>query len=100
LTGAPSLLPGLTPRLQSLIQSLLPPGSQLRIVRAADPAGDAWRGMATFSRTQEFKAGGTGMTKAEFEEVGGERVKGWWGGNWNGVWKDDDEAGVGKMDVD
>jgi actin-related protein 5 len=25
-----------------------------------------------------------GATKAEYEEYGGERVRRWWGGNWNG----------------
>lgn len=75
-------MPGLVPRLTSVLQSLLPPGSPLNIVLATDPALDAWKGMAAFSQTEEFAR--IGMTKQEYEEYGGERVKKWWGGNWNG----------------
>jgi len=25
-----------------------------------------------------------GVSKAEYDEYGGERVRRWWGGNWNG----------------
>ena len=42
---------------------------------------DAWRGMAAFAQTEEFSH--VGVTKAEYEEYGGERVRRWWGGNWN-----------------
>ena len=38
--------------------------------------------MASFSQTEEFTE--IGVTKQEYEEYGGERVKLWWGGNWNG----------------
>jgi actin-related protein 5 len=82
LTGSAANMPGLVPRLTSILQSLLPPGSPLKIVRAADPALDAWRGMAAFTQTEEFIR--IGVTKQEYEEYGGERVKSWWGGNWNG----------------
>jgi actin-related protein 5 len=37
--------------------------------------------MADFTKTNEFNH--AGVTKAEYEEWGGERVKRWWGGNWN-----------------
>ena len=53
----------------------------LEITKAADPVFDAWKGMADFSQTDEFRT--VGVTKAEYEEWGGERVKRWWGGNWN-----------------
>jgi len=81
LTGCASQFPGLKERLHAALQSLLPPGSPINIVRAADPALDAWKGMAAFSRTEEFRR--VGVTKAEYEEYGGERIKKWWGGNWN-----------------
>lgn len=42
----------------------------------------AWHGMAAFSTTEEFLK--VGVSRAEYEEYGGERVKRWWGGNWNG----------------
>lgn len=84
LTGQPSILPGLSERLHVILQSLLPPGSNINVIRAADPALDAWKGMAAFSRTEEFRRGQCAITKVEYEEYGGERVKRWWGGNWNG----------------
>ena len=87
LTGSASQIPGLQARLQTTIQSLLPPGSPISVTRAADPTLDAWRGMAAFTRTEEFRK--VGVTKAEYEEYGGERVRRWWGGNWNGDFSDE-----------
>ncbi|KAI0030333.1 actin-like ATPase domain-containing protein [Vararia minispora EC-137] len=81
LTGAPAALPGLPERLEHTLRPVLPTSAPLRVVRAADPAIDAWRGMAAFARTEEFPR--TGVSKAEYEEGGGERVKRWFGGNWN-----------------
>jgi len=37
--------------------------------------------MADFAKTDELKH--VSVTKAEYEEWGGERIKRWWGGNWN-----------------
>ncbi|KAH9891307.1 actin-like protein Arp5p [Cubamyces lactineus] len=81
LTGGPAQLPNLIPRLHATLRPILPPEMPLEIVRAADSARDAWRGMADFAKTDEFAR--VGVTKAEYEEWGGERVKRWWGGNWN-----------------
>lgn len=81
MTGGPSQLAGLIPRLHATLRPLLPPEMPLRIVRAGDPLNDAWRGMADFARTDEFAR--VSVTKAEYEEWGGERIKRWWGGNWN-----------------
>ena len=82
LTGTPSELPGLSDRLHATLCPILPPEMMpLEIVRAADPTLDAWKGMADFAKTHEFKT--VGVTKAEYEEWGGERIKRWWGGNWN-----------------
>ncbi|KAI0327265.1 actin-like protein Arp5p [Cubamyces sp. BRFM 1775] len=81
LTGAPSQLPNLIPRLHATLRPILPPEMPLAIARAADPTRDAWRGMADFAKTDEFAR--VGVTKAEYEEWGGERIKRWWGGNWN-----------------
>jgi actin-related protein 5 len=81
LTGTPARMPGLSDRLQATLRPILPPEMPLRIVRAADPSLDAWRGMAAFAQTEEFSR--VGVTKAEYEEYGGERVRRWWGGNWN-----------------
>ncbi|KAN0105718.1 hypothetical protein V8E52_010774 [Russula decolorans] len=81
LTGTPARMPGLSDRLQATLRPILPPEMPLRIVRAADPSLDAWRGMAAFAQTEEFSR--VGVTKAEYEEYGGERVRRWRGGNWN-----------------
>jgi actin-related protein 5 len=51
------------------------------IKTAADPSLDAWGGMADFAKTGQFAS--IAVTKAEYDEWGGERVKRWWGGNWN-----------------
>jgi actin-related protein 5 len=80
VTGAPSLIPGVVPRLQVALRPILPPEMPLDIVRAADPTLDAWKGMAAFAKTDAFRT--VGVTKAEYEEWGGERVKRWWGGNY------------------
>lgn len=95
LSGSPSLIPGISPRLYSTLRPLLPPEMPIEIRRADDPGMDAWRGMARFARgltsapqtegefgMREFEK--IGMTRAEYDEMGGERVKRWWGGNWNG----------------
>lgn len=81
VTGTPCQLPGLIPRLQSTLRPILPPEMPLEVARAADPSLDAWRGMADFAKTAEFQR--VAVTKAEYEEWGGERIKRWWGGNWN-----------------
>lgn len=74
-------MPGLMPRLFASLRPILPPDMPLNIKRAEDPYGDAWRGMADFAKTDDFPR--VGVTKAEYEEWGGERIKRWWGGNWN-----------------
>jgi actin-related protein 5 len=81
VTGGPSQLPGLIPRLHASLRPILPPEMPLEINKAADPMLDAWKGMADYAQTDEFRT--VGVSKAEYEEWGGERVKRWWGGNWN-----------------
>ncbi|KAG5636547.1 hypothetical protein H0H81_007677 [Sphagnurus paluster] len=82
LTGSPSQLPGLIPRLNATLRPNLPTEMPIEIVRALDPALDAWTGMAKFASTDEFSR--VGVTRQEYEEHGGECVRKWWGGNWNG----------------
>ena len=55
----------------------------IEIVHAKDVSLDAWKGMARFSLTDEFSK--VGVTRQEYEEYGGERIRKWWGGNWNGA---------------
>jgi actin-related protein 5 len=80
VTGSPSCLPCLLPRLELTLRPMLPPEMPINIVRAHDPALDAWKGMADFAKTDEAKT--VAVTRQEYEEWGGERVKRWWGGNW------------------
>ncbi|KAJ8482260.1 hypothetical protein ONZ45_g15010 [Pleurotus djamor] len=82
-TGSPSCLPGLAPRLQATLRPIMAPEMTINIKRAENGALDAWRGMARFARTDEFKNGNFAVTREEYEEWGGERIKRWWGGNWN-----------------
>ncbi|KAF8168439.1 chromatin remodeling complex subunit [Crassisporium funariophilum] len=82
LTGSASKIPGIIPRLRATLQPLLPPGTDIFINHAEDPSLDAWKGMSAYSETDEFRR--VGVTKQEYEEYGGERIKSWWGGNWNG----------------
>ncbi|KAF8972586.1 chromatin remodeling complex subunit [Flammula alnicola] len=100
LAGSASQFPGLQERLHATLQSFLPPGSPISVRCAADPALDAWKGMASFSRTEEFAR--VGVTKQEYEEYGGERVKRWWGSNWNGAFVPSSESieDEDKMHVD
>lgn len=82
LSGGPSQLPGLVPRLHTALRPILDPDLLINIVKAADPALDAWKGMAAYAKTLEFDV--NGVSKAEYDEWGGERVKRWWGGNRTG----------------
>ena len=83
LTGTPSKFPGLVERLQTTMRPIMPPEMPIEIVRAHEPSLDAWKGMASFAKTEEFKT--VGVTRQEYEEHGGERIRRWWGGNWNGA---------------
>ena len=74
-------MPGLEARLHATLRPILPPEMPLKIVRADDPSLDAWKGMADFAKTDELKR--VGVTREEYDEWGGERIKRWWGGNWN-----------------
>ena len=82
MTGAPAQIPGLIPRLQNALRPILRPDMELRIVKAKDPCIDAWRGMALFAQN-EAELQQALVTREEYLEWGGERIKKWWGGNWN-----------------
>lgn len=81
VTGAPSNLPELLPRLQNTLRPILPPEMPLNIRRASDPTLDAWRGMAECALNGNYWS--YSVSKEEYEEWGGERIRRWWGGNWN-----------------
>ncbi|KAF8680469.1 Actin-like ATPase protein [Rhizoctonia solani] len=81
ITGAPALTRGMRERVETCIRPLLDPDMPVTALQAKDPELDAWRGMSHFASTEEFKT--AVITKAEYEEWGGERIRRWWGGNWN-----------------
>ncbi|CAE6513286.1 unnamed protein product [Rhizoctonia solani] len=81
ITGGPALTRGMRERVEACVRPLLDPAMPVTAVRAKDPELDAWRGMSQFASTEEFKT--ALITKAEYEEWGGERIRRWWGGNWN-----------------
>lgn len=81
LTGSPAQLPGLADRLRLTLRPNLPPEMDINVRAAADPVLDAWKGMADFAKTDEFAT--VGISRAEYDEFGGERIRRWWGGNWN-----------------
>ena len=81
MTGSPSQLPGLTERLHNTMRPILPPEMPLNIVRADNPALDAWRGMAECSL--DDRVWKYALTYEDYREMGPDRIRRWWGGNWN-----------------
>ncbi|THH11372.1 hypothetical protein EW145_g710 [Phellinidium pouzarii] len=90
VTGAPSQLPELIPRLHNAMRPILPPDMPLNITRADNPTLDAWRGMAECSLNDTYWK--NSVSNEEYNEWGGERIRRWWGGNWNSSFIDDSEA--------
>ncbi|KAK8452363.1 hypothetical protein SEVIR_5G098000v4 [Setaria viridis] len=68
VTGGSSLFPGMIPRLESGIRQYRPYLSPLKIVRAADPILDAWRGAAAFAASSKF--GKQTFSLADYREHG------------------------------
>ena len=76
-------MPGLGPRLYATLRPIMDPDVPIKIEHAADVGLDAWRGMRAFANVDRDEMVRYGVTKLEYEELGGERIKRWWGGNWN-----------------
>jgi actin-related protein 5 len=76
VTGGASLLPGLISRLTHTLQPVLAYKSAFNVRASArgqdvaDPRLDAWKGMAEWSRTEEF--GQASISRRDYEEFGGE----------------------------
>ncbi|KAL5222231.1 hypothetical protein ABZP36_026944 [Zizania latifolia] len=68
VTGGCSLLPGMIPRLESGIRQFRPYLAPLKLVRAADPLLDAWRGAAAFGASSKF--GRQTFSLADYREHG------------------------------
>ena len=60
-------------RLKRELTAALPVGAPLRIKKASDPQLDAWRGLAKFTNSSQFKD--TVVTQADYLEKGGEYIK-------------------------
>ncbi|KAF8525246.1 chromatin remodeling complex subunit [Hysterangium stoloniferum] len=83
LTGTPAQVPGLGERLHATLRPIIDPDAQVRITQASDVGLDAWRGMRAFANADKESLIKFSVSKREYEEWGGERIKRWWGGNWN-----------------
>ncbi|KAI5479257.1 actin-related protein 5 [Pseudohyphozyma bogoriensis] len=73
VTGGNTLVPNFDVRLRNTIRPILPVSSPLNIVRPYDIHLDSWRGMAKWSSTDD--CGRALVTKAEYDEYGGEWLK-------------------------
>ncbi|CDZ96567.1 Actin-related protein-Arp5p [Phaffia rhodozyma] len=104
VTGSSASIPGLIPRLKTSLNPILPYGTPFDVrtsllrtyptvsvsqgvkkigelkKESEDIALDAWKGMAAWSGTDEFEK--SLVTRAEYEEFGGEYIKEHSWGNW------------------
>lgn len=73
LTGGNSLFPGFDARMRADLQRCRPLGAQIKVVKAADPLLDAWRGAATFAAASSFRE--HVFTKRDYDERGPEWLR-------------------------
>ncbi|WVQ64772.1 uncharacterized protein L199_002940 [Kwoniella botswanensis] len=76
VTGGGANIPNLIPRLRNTLTPIFPFRAPLKIVSSldgVDPRLEAWKGMAEWSNTAEAKE--ARVTRAEYEEYGGEWLK-------------------------
>lgn len=75
MSGGCSQLPNLLPRMRNTLTPLLPFRKPIKILGAvgADPALEAWRGMAQWAGTDAAKA--ARITRADYDEYGAEWLK-------------------------
>lgn len=68
LTGGQAHFKTFDERLQTDLRSILPVGSPLNVRKAKDPSLDAWKGMAQWALSGEYKAGS--ITREQYLENG------------------------------
>ena len=68
ITGGQAHFKSFDERLQLDLQSILPVGAPLKVRKAKDPSLDAWKGMALWAQSDEFKA--SSVTRADYLEKG------------------------------
>ena len=76
MTGGSANIPGLQDRLRHTLRAVLPDRAPLKTVSAlhgGDPRLEAWKGMAEWSTSEEAKK--ARVTRAEYDECGGEWLK-------------------------
>ncbi|KAK3112020.1 Nuclear actin-protein involved in chromatin remodeling [Teratosphaeriaceae sp. CCFEE 6253] len=74
LTGGYCLFEGFEERLARELRAVLPMAAPLNVRRAGDVVGDAWRGAARWAGDVGKSSGGW-VTRAEWEECGGEYLR-------------------------
>ncbi len=82
LTGGASQIPGLAPRLQRDLTSLLPFQEPFQIVTpySRTPTLEPWRGLAAWSKTDEARQ--ASVSREEWQDKGGDYLKEHSWGNW------------------
>ncbi|GBC10521.1 hypothetical protein RclHR1_00970022 [Rhizophagus clarus] len=73
VTGGHTQTPGLLPRLETSLRSILPSDAPLGVIHARDPVLDTWRGAALWAKTEDFYK--YAVTRQEYQEYGGEYLK-------------------------
>lgn len=73
VTGRHTLYRGFDERLRASLQMTQPADAPVRVIRASNVRFDAWRGMAKWAQTDDFKS--TSITRADYDEYGSEYFK-------------------------
>lgn len=73
-TGGNTLVPGFKERLSSDIKGILPAGQLMNVRGAKDPVLDGWRGAAKWANSDPKYKEST-VTRAEYQEMGGDYIK-------------------------
>eukprot|EP01116_Phalansterium_solitarium_P000123 TRINITY_DN10081_c0_g2_i2.p1 TRINITY_DN10081_c0_g2~~TRINITY_DN10081_c0_g2_i2.p1 ORF type:complete len:729 (+),score=211.08 TRINITY_DN10081_c0_g2_i2:27-2189(+) len=74
VTGGPACFPGFRQRLEYDVRCIRPVGSEFRVLSAANPLLDAWRGAAKFASNAELMKS-VAVSRAEYLEQGGDYLR-------------------------
>ncbi|KAF8473469.1 hypothetical protein BDZ91DRAFT_845901 [Kalaharituber pfeilii] len=75
LTGGFTMFSGFRERVEKELRMVLEWGAPLKVRRAQDPLGDAWRGAAGWVREREEEWKRARVTREEYREMGGDYLK-------------------------
>ncbi|XP_057523696.1 actin-related protein 5 isoform X3 [Amaranthus tricolor] len=73
LTGGSCQYPGMSERLEAGVRMIRPCGTPIRVVKAANPVYDAWRGASLYASSLDFPQ--QIVSKLEYEEMGEDRFR-------------------------